>query len=171
MGDRVVRVYLYSANDLRVLFPGEASKTLEKPVERMVAAKLLLRVARGLYADNLAVPYRQSSVIGDVAKKLRPESFNYLSLETALSEWGVISQIPLSQLTVMTTGPSGLHRTAFGVIEFTHTKRSVASILESTVASAERPLPIATRKAAIRDLRRVGRNVDMIDWSEVDDDA
>lgn len=164
-------VYLYSTNDLRVLFPGENPKTLEKSVERMLSAELLLRVVRGLYAYNLAVPYHQPWVIEDVAKKLRPQSFNYLSLESALSEWGVISQVPLGCLTVMTTGSSGLHKTPFGTIEFTHTKQSIFTVVGSATVSGQRPLPIATKKAAVRDLLRVGRNVNMIDWDEVDEDA
>jgi len=47
-----------------------------------------------------------------------------------LSEYGVISQIPLDRLTVMTTGRKGIYKTIYGTIEFTHTKRSVENILD-----------------------------------------
>jgi hypothetical protein len=86
-----------------------------------------------------------------------------------LSEYGAISQIPINRMTVMTTGKSGVVDTPYGVIEFTHTKRGVADILNRTAQSKGRPLRIATQEAAIRDLLRVGRNANMIDQGEPDD--
>lgn len=62
----------------------------------------------------------------------------------------------------MTTGRAGIFETPFGRIEFIHTKRSVEDILDNTV-DIGRPLRMATPQAAARDLRRVGRNVHLID--------
>ena len=62
----------------------------------------------------------------------------------------------------MTTGGKGEYKTPFGVIEFTHTKRRVSDIISCTV-DVGRHLRIASRKAAWRDLRRVGRNTDLVD--------
>jgi hypothetical protein len=89
--------------------------------------------------------------------------YNYISLESALSEAGAISQIPLDRLTVMTTGRKGEYRTPYGVIEFTHTKRPEMEILDH-VYSAGRPLKMATLTTALRDLKRVGRNTHLLDW-------
>ncbi len=86
-----------------------------------------------------------------------------------LSEYGVISQIPLSRLTVVTTGASGIHDTPYGTIEFTHTKRSIPEILDRTIFVKNRPLRIAKKQAAVTDLLRVGRNTDMIDYEELND--
>ena len=88
-----------------------------------------------------------------------------------LSEYGVISQVPMGRLTVMTTGAPGEFHTPYGIIEFTHTKRSVPDILKRTFYTAERPLRRAYKKAAAQDLRRVGRNVDMMDLDELNDDT
>ena len=88
-----------------------------------------------------------------------------------LSEHGVISQIPMNRLTVMTTGAGGTHETPFGTIEFTHTKRSVPDILERTIFMKGRPLRIAKKHAAVTDLLRVGRNTDMIDYEELNEVA
>ncbi len=96
-----------------------------------------------------------------VAKSLRRGEYNYISLESALSEYGVISQIPIVRLTVMTTGRKGVFKTPYGVIEFTHTDRDDIDILNNTILS-DRPLRIATESAAIRDLKRVGRNTHML---------
>lgn len=90
-------------------------------------------------------------------------------MESILSEYGVISQIPVSRLTVMTTGRSGVHKTPYGTIEFTHTKRPIPELLERTMEAKGRPLRIATKRAAVRDLVRVGRNVNLIDQEALDD--
>ena len=68
----------------------------------------------------------------------------------------------------MTTGAKGVHETPFGTIEFTHTKRSPAAILKRTMAAKGRPLRIATKGAAVRDLLRVGRNANMMDPGELE---
>ncbi|PHM28446.1 hypothetical protein [Xenorhabdus budapestensis] len=65
----------------------------------------------------------------DLAKAMRRGEYNYVSLESALSEYGAISQIPIDRLTVMTTGRKGTYKTPFGIIEFTHTKRSAPNII------------------------------------------
>lgn len=70
----------------------------------------------------------------------------------------------------MTTGRKGLIKTAYGVIEFTHTKRSFTNILKNIITVKNRPLRIATKQAAWRDLKRVGRNIDMVDVEELKPD-
>jgi hypothetical protein len=87
-----------------------------------------------------------------------------------LSEYGAISQILIDRLTVMTTGRSGTYKTAFGVIEFTHTKRPVADIIEHIKSVDNRPLRIASKAIAWRDLKRVGRNTEMVNLEELDNE-
>lgn len=163
-------VYILSKADIGKMFPGEGAKAMEKSLQRMVADRLLIRAARGIYV-NPAAASRNSRIIEDLAKALRPGALCYLSLEAILSEYGVISQIPMGRITVMTTGASGTHETPFGTIEFTHTKRSVADILAHTQRIEGRPLRIAHKMAAVRDLLRVGRNVNMIDREALEEDA
>lgn len=69
----------------------------------------------------------------------------------------------------MTTGRKGIYKTIYGVIEFTHTKRTVKDILENTIKIKERPLRIASKEAALRDLKRVGRNMNLINREELHD--
>jgi predicted transcriptional regulator of viral defense system len=133
----------------------------------MVGDGLLQRVARGLYV-NPAASSKNRWIGEEIAKALRPGQLSYLSLESILSEYGVISQIPVSRMTVMTTGASGLIEAPYGEIEFTHTKRSVAEIIKRTLMPKGRPLRMATQEAAVRDLLRVGRNVNMMDLSALD---
>lgn len=160
-------VYVLAKRDIEKLFPDEGEKSLAQSLKRMVGDGLLQRVARGLYV-NPAASSKNRWIGEEIAKALRPGQLSYLSLESILSEYGVISQIPVSRMTVMTTGASGLIKTPYGMIEFTHTKRSMAEIIKRTLMPKGRPLRIATQEAAVRDLLRVGRNVNMMDLSALD---
>lgn len=162
-------VSVWTRRDLGKAFPEEREKTMEKSLQRMVRDGLLIKAAHGVYVYALASSEHQRWLIEEVAKALRPGKLCYVSLESMLSEYGVISQIPVSRLTVMTNGAGGLHETPFGTIEFTHTERSVPDILDRTVFSEDRPLRMAKKWAAVQDLRRVGRNVDMMDPDELAD--
>ncbi len=170
--DRMERlgVVVLSKRDIEKLFPDEDEKTLEKSLQRMVKDGLLAKAARGIYVNAAAASRTPGRIIEEVAKALRPGKLCYVSLESMLSEYGVISQIPVSHLTVMTTGASGMHDTPYGVIEFTHTKRSRPDVLNRSVFVKERPLRIAKKYAAVQDLLRIGRNTDMIDPDELDED-
>lgn len=69
----------------------------------------------------------------------------------------------LGYLTVMTTGRSQKYTTPHGIIEFTHTSRSEFEIIRSTYWQDGRPLRMANPETAFEDLRRVGRNIHMVD--------
>jgi hypothetical protein len=163
-------VHVLARRDIEKLFPEESAKSMDQSLSRMVADGILQRVARGLYT-NPSASSKNRWIAEEIAKALRPGSLSYVSLESILSEYGVISQIPVDRMTVMTTGASGLINTPYGTIEFTHTKRGVADIVRHTLVSEGRPLRIATRKAAVRDLLRVGRNVHMMNPDELADDT
>lgn len=58
---------------------------------------------------------------------MRSGHTSYLSYESALAEFGSISQVPAVYI-VATTGNSGQYQTPYGDIEFTHTSRSEVEI-------------------------------------------
>jgi hypothetical protein len=101
---------------------------LQEGVNRLVRDTILERVSRGIYLFSFARS-RDSHMIEHIAKALRRGVYNYVSLESALSEYGVISQIMMDRLTVMTSGCSGEYCTPYGIIEFTHTKRAANDIV------------------------------------------
>ncbi|MDX2346189.1 MAG: hypothetical protein QNK11_04890 [Legionella sp.] len=160
--------YIFSNHDLRKLFPNDAIKTLNEGLKRLVKSKILKHACRGIYV-NENVSQFDSYIIEHIAKTLRRGEYNYVSLESMLSEYGVISQIPIDRQTIITTGRKGIYKTSYGVIEFTHTKRTVKSILESTFKIDGRPLRIASKEAALRDLKRVGRNLNLINLEALND--
>lgn len=160
--------FVYRLGDLAKLFPNDNPKTLQEGVNRLVKARILERVSRGVYVFSYG-SNRTPYLIEEIAKALRRGSYNYVSLESALSEYGCISQIPIERLTVMTSGREGEYNTPFGTIEFTHTKRGINDII-SNVRNVGRPLRMATKWAAWRDLKRVGRNTHLVDEECLDDD-
>ena len=164
-------VFVLIKKDIGKLFPLEDEKSMEKSLQRMVKDGLLIKAARGIYINALVASRHKSWMLENIAKALRPGKLSYVSLESMLSEHGVISQIPLSRLTVMTTGASGIHDTPYGTIEFTHTKRSIPEILDRTIFIKDRPLRIAKKQAAVTDLLRVGRNTEMINYEELNEAA
>lgn len=153
--------YVYTLGDLAKLFPEDNPRTLQEGVNRLVKAGILQRVNRGIYLYALSYN-KDSHVIEQIAKALRRGAYNYVSLESALSEYGAISQIPIDRLTVMTTGRKGEYKTPYGTIEFTHTKRKLRDILNS-MKDVGRPLRLANPIAAWRDLKRTGRNTHLVD--------
>jgi hypothetical protein len=153
--------YVFTRGTLAKLFPQDSPKTFAEGLNRLVKGGLLVRSGRGVYVN----PHAQSldsRTIERIAQALRPGEYNYVSLESMLSEYGDISQIPVDRLTVMTTGRKGVYRTPYGTIEFTHTARPVSDILPHIKQVDGRPLRIASREVAWRDLKRVGRNVRMV---------
>ena len=154
--------HVFTRKALAKLFPEDSPKAFSEGLNRLLRAGLLTRVCRGVYVNPHAHSL-DSRVIERVAQALRPGEFNYVSLESALSEYGEISQIPIDRLTVMTTGRKGVYETPYGTIEFTHTARPAADILSHVRTVEGRPLRLAGRDAAWRDLKRVGRNVGMVD--------
>ena len=163
-------VFVLAKRDIEKLFPDENEKSMEKSLQRMVRDGILVRVAKGMYVDAGVAARNRGWLIEEIAKALRPGKLCYVSLESMLAEFGVISQILVSHITIMTTGASGLHETPYGTIEFTHTKRSMATILDRTLHVKGRPLRIAKKHAAYRDLVRVGRNVNLVDLEELEAD-
>jgi len=155
-------IYVLTTGDLAKAFPEEKDKALEKSLQRLVGDGILERVTRGVYLYSYAKS-KGSNVIEDIAAVIRRGSYSYVSLESRLSECGLISQIPVSRITVMTSGARGTYSTPYGCIEFTHTKRRPAEIIRRTIVQPGRVLRQATQEAALQDLLRVGRNLNMID--------
>ncbi|CAM5788345.1 type IV toxin-antitoxin system AbiEi family antitoxin [Castellaniella caeni] len=161
-------MYVIRRQNLRTAFAHESEKTFSEGLARMVGAGLLVSAARGVYVHE-AAKSRDSWTIEHVAIALRPADLSYVSLESALSEYGVISQIPVGRITVMTTGRSGEFMTPYGTIEFTHTDRAPAGLRKAINRVDGRPLRVAKVETALRDLRRVGRNLHLVDMAEFEE--
>ena len=105
-----------------------------------------------------------------ITRCLRPGRITWESCESALSQWGVISQIPVGRTTYMTTGREGEFHTRFGVIDLTHSKLPPSRIIGNLAYRDDGRLPIATKRFAYDNLRSTGRNLGLVDMDELEDD-
>jgi len=158
--------YVFTKRELSKFFPDDSPKTFTEGLNRLVKSGILKRAGRGVYVNEDAKSF-DLYTIERIVIAMRRGEYNYGSLESMLSEYGLISQIPVDRLMVMTTGRSGTYKTLYGTIEFTHTKRPTENILNNTRFVEGRPLRIATKETAWRDLKRVGRNTEMVNEEEL----
>lgn len=144
-------------------FVPESANTFRTSMTRHVRARAIDRVAPGLYLNPFAPP--PAWALERLASHLRPLDAFYLSLESALHEHGRISQVP-SRLTLMTSGRSYEYATPLGTIEFVHTAVPAARWRPRTTFMPDRKLHVASAELALEDLRKVGRNMDLVTEDE-----
>jgi hypothetical protein len=157
--------YVFSTQDISKLFPEDTKRALQAGIQRLIKQGILRRATKGVFIYALS-QHQHKFPLERIAKTMRRGEYSYLSLESALSEYGVISQIPMDRITVMTTGRKGEYKTPFGTIEFTHTQRTPMDIVNNSTLVG-RPLRMATKQAAYRDLKRVGRNIHLVDEASI----
>ena len=85
--------YLFTNKDLRCLLPQLSDSSFKVLLNRTVKQGLLARPCRGVYLHQNSMP-ADGLLLFHIAALLRANNFNYISLETALSDSGVISQNP-----------------------------------------------------------------------------
>jgi len=161
-------VWLFTQMMIAELFPGENIRSIRASITRHTKSGIIVPIAKGIYANERASSISAHKLEAVVAY-LRPGQINYVSQETRLSELGIISQIPVSRLTVMTTGRSGLIETPYGTIELTSTKRKLEAILSGVTYDEERKILLADAARAYGDLKRARRNLDLVDQVELHD--
>ncbi len=152
-------VWAFTPATFAALLGNPAPNYLKLMMKRLADQGVLMRAARGVYVNRYARSM-PSDVRAGLIRFLRPREISYVSLESKLSEVGAISQVA-TVLTCMTTGSPGRFDTPWGAIEFTHTDRDIA--FGTDVHTRDDGLIEATVERSARDLRRVGRNVGLID--------
>lgn len=162
--------YLFTTADLRTVLPQHTDVAFKTLLSRANSAGILKRVCRGIYLYP-TVDYPQGVLLYHAAALLRAGDLNYISLETALSDAGVISQIPFNWITIMSSGRSNVVRCGdFGTIEFIHTSKKAEALVGQLVYDERCHLWRAKVKLALRDMKITRRNSDLIDWA-VDDES
>lgn len=157
--------YLFTPADMRALVADLSNEAYRALLSRAAKGKKLERVCRGLYIYHPAKPVL-GLVLFHAAARLRAHEFNYISLETALSDAGVISQIPMNWLTLLSSGRSYIMDCGrWGKIEFIHTRQAAADLAPHLHYDTRCRLWRAAVPQALRDMRRHKRNLDLIDWS------
>lgn len=161
--------YLFTLQDLRALCLDLSDAAFKTLLSRTVRAGYLSRVCRGVYIYKHAMP-SGGLVLFHVAALLRANEFNYISLETVLSDAGVISQIPMSWISIMSSGRSNIISCGeFGTIEMVHTNQKPNHLLTQLSYDTACKLWRANVALALRDMKMTRRNCDLIDWDNANE--
>ncbi len=158
---------VFATQDLRALLPdlsdGAFKTLLSRAVDRQHTGEHLQRVCRGVYVYGQAAA-SSGLLLFHAAAVLRANGFNYISLETALSAQGLISQVPMNCVSIMSSGRSSIvHCGAWGTIEFVHTSRQPNDLAEQLSYDAACRLWRAKEQLALRDMRATRRSLDLVD--------
>jgi len=157
-------VWLISSASLRLFFLEESDRAFFAGLKRCSAGEypIIRKLSRCLWYNPNARSMPRYPLLAAVPA-MRPFDFNYLSLESVLSEAGVISQISTC-MTVMTTGRDSdeIIKTPLGPLEFVHTERADVRD-EPGIVLGSRGILEATPEIAYRDLKRVGRSLGLVD--------
>jgi len=149
---------LYSATAFRALFPDLSPGAYRALLHRAEKRGLLERVCQGVY-QYVGAPDNSGLILFHAAALLRARHFNYISLETTLCDAGLISQMPIGWVTVISTGRSAeISCGRFGTIEFIHTERPMSQIIDDLTYDSDRHLFRASPKLALADMRRFNRS-------------
>lgn len=152
---------VFASSDLAAAVP--QCRQLAVLLSRATKAGLLKRVCRGIYL--YPVPdYPTTHVLFHAAARLRAGEFNYLSLETVLSDAGVISQVPMNWISLMSSGRSHVVDCGdYGHIEFVHTAQRPNEVAEELSYDPERRLWYASVRQALRDMKATRRSLELVD--------
>jgi predicted transcriptional regulator of viral defense system len=161
--------YLFAFSDLRSLLPLLSEASFKTLLSRAVKEGYLERVCRGLYLYPPANPH-DGLILFHAAARLRADEFNYISLETVLSEVGAISQIPINRIFIMSSGRSNtIDCGNWGTIEFIHINRKPTELQSELIYDSRCGLWRANVPLALKDMRATRRSLDLIDWSVINE--
>lgn len=152
---------LFTPSDLAAAVP--KCEHLASLLSRATKTGLLKRVCRGVYLYPLP-DYPTGHLLFHAAARLRAGEFNYISLETVLSDAGVISQVPINWISIMTSGRSHVVDCGdYGHIEFVHTSQRPDDVSAELTYDPDRHLWRASVRQALRDMKATRRPLDLVD--------
>ncbi|MBB66694.1 MAG: hypothetical protein CMP19_04095 [Rickettsiales bacterium] len=158
---------LVTTAQFRMLFPDYPDEALKVRLHQLVKRRVLEKVCRGIWSFPKS-KYYTTTDLRYLPHLLRQTDINYISLESVLSKHSIISQQMFDYLTVMTTGRSGKFSTPMGMLELIHTKRDPLKLLTETFPIQNVPIREATIARAWKDLKNVGRNINIVDTEELE---
>lgn len=160
---------IFTPADLRAILPDLSASAFKTLLSRAASAGYLQRLCRGLYLYEKAAS-DSGLLLFHVAARLRAECLNYISLETVLSDAGVISQMPINRIFVMSSGRSSVVSCGrWGTIEFVRTRQTPQELVGQIYYDSRCKLWRASVAQALRDMRATHRSTELVDWSVVDE--
>lgn len=160
---------LFAFSDLRGILPELSLGAFKALISRLEKKGALKRVCRGIYLYPLP-DYDYGLLLFHTVARLRANEFNYISLETALSDTGVISQTPINWITVMSSGRRNIIRCGeWGTIEFVHTSRNPADCCDWLTYDSRSHMWRASTPLAMRDMWLTRRSMDLVNREAIDE--
>ncbi|MBE8167816.1 MAG: hypothetical protein HAW66_05585 [Shewanella sp.] len=153
---------VFDTAELAYMLDETVTSGFRKLLTDCVKKGVVERVVQGIYISKITPP-DHATILVQIAKKMRPHVFNYISLESQLSHTGDISQIVMDRLTIVTKGRKGTFGTVYGTIEFTHTKKAITQLEEQVYFDSEIKMFRANTALAFADLKACGRNLHMLE--------
>ena len=157
-------LWAFSTFSFYTAFPEEDRRSIIISLRRHVEAGNLLRVSKGVYVNSSARSMPEFP-LAHLLHLLKPHSLFYLSLESVLSEEGLISQIP-NRLTLITNGRSQTFNTSLGIVEFVHSTKNAELFLKNTKFDKFKGIHVASVKLAKADMKRTRRSLDLLEETE-----
>jgi len=158
---------VFAASDLAAAVP--ECRHVAGLLSRASKTGLLTRVCRGIYLYPLP-DYSTGHLLFHAAARLRASEFNYISLETVLSDAGVISQLPINWISIMTSGRSHVVDCGdYGHIEFVHTAQRPDNVARELTYDPACRLWRASIRQALRDMKATRRSLELVDQELVNE--
>lgn len=150
--------WAFKLQHIKMYFKDESPKSLQVALHRHAKNHFIEKCAREVYVNPRAK--KPLFFLESLASLLRDNATFYLSLETLLSELGLISQFP-NRLTFISQGRSQVFKTSCGIIEFVHSKRNAKDFLKHCYFDKDRGIYVAHKEQAINDIYQHNRSVDL----------
>lgn len=155
--------WLFRLSDFLMYFRTESEQSIKISLSRHAKHNLITQVSKGIYANARArSKMLEKHFQAAVANYLRDKVYSYLSLESVLSEEGLISQLP-NRYTFVSLKFSHTYHTPFITVEYTQTKRDVKSFFEGCYYDEVREIWVASAQKAVDDAYKFRRAVDLYD--------
>lgn len=150
-------IWAFRFSAIRMYFSDENDESIQISLNRHAKNGIIIRCARGVYANPRGKrPFFAREYLASI---LRDKFTFYLSLESVLSENGLISQIP-NRLCFVSKDRTRTFKTPYGILEFVHSNRK-ENFLENCHYDENRAIWVASNDQAVKDLYQHRRSVDL----------
>lgn len=159
--------WFFSLSTLGFFLKRNPDQYLAGDLSYYIEAGLIEHVGDDIYAFIISsmIPFNAQELL---VHALRPSALNYISFETALNDYSIISQIP-TLLTVATTGKDGFYESKSYRIEFIHVDHDWLTISQNCYYSQTQDILFASPLFALSDLCTLNRNTHLIQEDEIEE--
>jgi len=107
------KIIIFSSRDVEMLFPSETKSVINISLSRWMKSGKVERLKKGLY--ELTYPVKR--IIPDMYVANRLYNPSYISMETALSGYGLIPEVAMACISI-TTKPTREFRNSYGLFRY-----------------------------------------------------